>query len=443
MNMDTLLSRNMNTLLSLLMATLTAGPLCAEDDGHGHEGHGHEGHAHGEPKAYAAEELFTVSCEHDILHYTCDECRYELGLVKLDASVVRSETNPAGLLVIEPATKRSAQTLLPLNGELAVNETALTHVSPRVAGTVRAIRAELGQRVEKDEILFEIESAELGRAIGDYRKNKALAALALRNLERENALVAQKLSPEVDRVEAQMKYDEFRIELEAAENALAVMGLDSAAIAALTADAQVGKIGTLPIRASQAGTVIKKHVTLGEAVEAGEDLMVLADLSTVWAWMSLYERDLARLLGEAKTRPPRVRITTLAFPELVCEGVIDLIGATVDAGDRTIKVRAELRNPDALLRPGMFCQADVVFETQENVVAVPTAALLSDEGKHFVFRLIREGFALRTDVEVGRTFADSVEITQGLTEGEQIVTEGAFVCKSDVLRAKMGAGCAD
>ncbi|MEI7902733.1 MAG: efflux RND transporter periplasmic adaptor subunit, partial [bacterium] len=68
---------------------------------------------------------------------------------------------------------------------------------------------------------------------------------------------------------------------------------------------------------------------------------------------------------------------------------------------------------------------------------------LSDEGKHFVFRMVRDGFALRTDVEVGREFADRFEVPHGLSEGEKIVTAGAFVLKSDVLRAKMGAGCAD
>jgi len=84
-----------------------------------------------------------------------------------------------------------------------------------------------------------------------------------------------------------------------------------------------------------------------------------------------------------------------------------------------------------------------VFGTQERVVAVPKSALLADEGKNFVFRQIRDGFVLRTEVEVGRVFADYVEITHGLPEGAQIVTQGAFVCKSDVLREKMGAGCAD
>jgi cobalt-zinc-cadmium efflux system membrane fusion protein len=423
----------MTPIVSLLTATLMLAPLLAQDDGHGHAA----------PKARTLEELFTVKCECKVLQYTCDECRYELGLVKVDPSLIRSGDKPGGLFKIEPVVKHVAQTLLPLNGEIALNGAALTHVSPRVPGTIRTIQAELGKRVEKGDVLFEIESPQLGLAVGAYRKNKALAALALKNLEREKALVEKKISPEADRIDAQMKYDEYRIELESAENALSVMGLNPESITALTADGLAGKNARLPIFAPQSGTVIQKHLDPGETIEAGKEVLTIADLSTVWVWMSVYEQDLARLLSESKKGAPRVRITTLAFPDKTFEGEVDLIGSTVDESDRTVKVRTTLKNADALLRPGMFCAANAVFETPEKVIAVPKSALLFDEGKHFVFRLVRDGFALRTDVEIGRTFEDSVEIISGLPEGEKIITEGAFVCKSDVLRAKMGAGCAD
>jgi cobalt-zinc-cadmium efflux system membrane fusion protein len=429
---------NKATVISLFSALLTVSPLLAEDGGHGpDDGHGHAA----APKK--ADELFTVKCEHDILHYTCEECRYELGLVKIDPSLVRSAENAKGLFTFESVQKRVAQTLLPMNGEIALNASALTHVSPRVPGTVHTINVGLGQQVKTGDVLFEIESPELGLAVGAYRKNQALAALALKNLEREKTLAAQQLSPEADVVDAQMKYDEYRIELESAVNALHVMGLDDAAVAALTADGATGKGVRLPVLAPQSGTVIEKHLNPGETVEAGKDVLTIADLASVWVWMSVYERDLARLLAEEMKGPTRVQVTTLAFADMTFEGVIDLVGSVVDEEDRTVKVRATLTNPDALLRPGMFCAVNAVFETQEEVVAVPTGALLADEGKHFVFRKIRDEFVLRTDVSVGRTFADRVEITNGLAEGEMIVTAGAFVCKSDVLRAKMGAGCAD
>ena len=430
----------MKTLLSLLFLLPAAALFaadecadhCAEKDGHGHAA---------APKTL--DELFKAECEHKIPQYTCDECRYELGLVKLDPSLLRTAERPGGLIAVESAQKRRAQELLPLNGEIALNASALTHVSPRVSGAVRAIRVELGRTVKAGDVLFEIESPELGLALGAYRKNKALAALAKKNLEREQALAAQKLSPQADAVEAQMKYDEYRIELEFVENALHIMGLDDAALGALTAHDAKGKGALLPVLAPQGGTVIEKHVDPGETLAAGKEVLTIADLSSVWVWLSLYERDLARLLVESKKGPLRVQVTTLAFPGRTFEGAVDLIGATVDESDRTVKVRATLKNEEGLLRPGMFCAANAVFETREQVLAVPKEALMSDEGKSFVFRTVRDGFALRTDVEVGRTFADCVEVKSGLAEGDRIVTEGAFVCKSDVLKAKMGAGCAD
>lgn len=427
------------TLITLFSALLTTSPLlaateCADACG---------GHGHAAAKALTLDEIFTVQCEHKIPQYTCDECRYELGLVKIDPSLVRSSDKAGGLFTFEAVEKHVAQTLLPLNGEIALNASALTHVSPRVPGTIRTIHAALGKKVEKGDVLFEIETAQLGLALGAYRKNKALAALALKNVEREQALAEKRISPEADRVEAQMKYEEYRIELESAENALSVMGLDAAAIATLTADGNAGRSARLPVLAPQSGTIIEKHLDPGETLETGKEVLTIADLSSVWVWLSVYEQDLSRLLGESKKGALRVRITTLAFPDKLFEGEIDLIGSMVDESDRTIKVRATLKNPDGLLRPGMFCAANVVFETPEKVIAVPKNALLSDEGKHFVFRQVREGFVLRTDVEVGRVFADCIEITRGLPEGEKIITEGAFVCKSDVLREKMGAGCAD
>lgn len=422
----------MKTHLSLCLALLSSLPLAAEDS-----------HEHAAPQARTVDELFAAQCEHKIPQHTCDECRYELGLVKLDASLVRSEGKTNGVFAFAPVETRTAQTLLPMNGEIALNATALARITPRVPGTIRATNVGLGAGVKKGDVLFEIESPELGRAIGAFRKNRSLAALALKNLEREKALADKKISPETDRIDAQMKYDEYRIEQEAAAHELAVMGLDAAAIAALSAEDGTGTVGTLPVRAPLAGTVIEWSLAPGEVVETGKSLMTVADLSTVWVWMSLYERDLARVLQESKKGAIRTQIAVSAFPEMVFEGAIDLVGATVDEGDRTVKVRATLKNPEGLLRPGMFCAANAVFETQERVLAVPKAALVADEGVSFVFRQIREGYVLRTNVKTGRVFADAVEILGGLSEGDRVVSEGAFICKSDVLRAKMGAGCAD
>jgi cobalt-zinc-cadmium efflux system membrane fusion protein len=110
---------------------------------------------------------------------------------------------------------------------------------------------------------------------------------------------------------------------------------------------------------------------------------------------------------------------------------------------RTVKVRATVRNEKELLRPGMFCQVRILLPSTETVLAVPRAAILADEGYHFVFRHMKDDYYVRKVVRKGREFDDKVEILDGLKADEVVIADGAFLLKSDVLREKMGAGCAD
>jgi cobalt-zinc-cadmium efflux system membrane fusion protein len=138
-----------------------------------------------------------------------------------------------------------------------------------------------------------------------------------------------------------------------------------------------------------------------------------------------------------------VNVLVRAFPEQPFEGKIDYVGATMEERTRTVKVRATVENTDRLLRPGMFSEIRMGVGIREEALAIPEGALLSDEGRDFVFRHWKEEYYVRRPVKRGREFPDRVEITGGLEPGDRIVTDGAFLLKSDILREKMGAGCAD
>ena len=115
----------------------------------------------------------------------------------------------------------------------------------------------------------------------------------------------------------------------------------------------------------------------------------------------------------------------------------------MDEQTRTVKVRAVIDNRDGLLRPGMFCEVAIQIGSEEDVLSIPKSALLSDEGVTFVYKHWRDDYYVRRPVQKGREFSESVEITEGIAPGEVIVTDAAFLLKSDTLRSKMGAGCAD
>jgi cobalt-zinc-cadmium efflux system membrane fusion protein len=173
--------------------------------------------------------------------------------------------------------------------------------------------------------------------------------------------------------------------------------------------------------------------------------MLLADLSTVWVWANVHAQDLAQLLGAEERGTVPVEITVTAYPGRKFRGTLTYVGATMSEETRMVKVRATVENTDMALRPGMFCEATIALGDGqgEEVLAVPRNAVLSDEGKDFVFKHWKDDFFVRQDVRKGREFFGAVELLEGLQAGETVVADGAFLLKSDVLREKMGAGCAD
>ncbi len=421
---------------------INAGPECEEpgDGGAPAATESHANHAHAE---VSAENLFTVQCEHEIPQYTCDECRYEKGMVKVADDLIRHPGASTGLVEIVEAKQRQAEAILDVTGEIQLNATRKVQVSPRISGVVREVRVDIGAAVKKGDVLFEIESAELGRAIGDYKKGFAMTALSKTNLDREEKLFAQKVGSEVDLIEVRILYEQYRADMESAEHQLHVMGLDEDDVKAIHSDRHVGTIGRLPYRAPMDGRIVEKHLTLGEMAEPGRDVMLVADLSSVWVWLDIYEQDLGAVLARFKTGEATVAVTTRAYPGKEFPGRIDVIGSAMNEKTRTVKARAVLDNPDEMLKPGMFCHARIALSDGEETLAVPKEALLTDEGQSFVFRHAREQYYVRQSVKTGRRFTRFVEILDGLAEGDRLVGRGAFMLKSDVLREKMGAGCAD
>jgi len=198
------------------------------------------------------------------------------------------------------------------------------------------------------------------------------------------------------------------------------------------------------LRAPQSGTIIAQNVSTGALIDTTQILYTIADLFNVWVWYDIYEKDLAVLhnqLSSGQTVSAKVRVK--AFEGEVFDGVVDLIGSQLDEHTRTVKLRVQVKNEERKLKPGMFAEAEISIPLKGSITAVPSSAVLSDEGKAFVFQHWKNDLWVRRDVAVGSKYGDFVEILSGIPKGVTIVTGGAFMLKSDILREKMGAGCAE
>jgi len=403
------------------------------DAGHGDE---HESQIN-EPisREHSLEEAM---CEHGIRTIDCDKCRFELGVVKLQPSVVNA------LIETTVVQDKPRTTTLKLTGQVQLDKTRTVDVVSTGSGQVRRVEKLLGQEVAKGDTLAVIHSADLGAGKAQFLEVQARLELAISTFEREKELYEKKISSEADYLSALSELKAAQAYYAAAEKRLRLFGLDTEQISTIKDEKENGLFAELVLRAPQSGTIIAQDISAGALVDTIQSLYTIADLSNVWVWYDLYEKDLAVLHGRLSSgRTVLAKVRVKAFEGEVFDGVVDLIGSQVDEHTRTVKLRVQVKNEERKLKPGMFARAEISVPLEGSITAVPSSAVLSDEGKAFVFQLWKENLWVRRDVRVGEDQGGMVEVLNGITKGATVVSRGAFMLKSDILREKMGAGCAD
>jgi membrane fusion protein, heavy metal efflux system len=191
------------------------------------------------------------------------------------------------------------------------------------------------------------------------------------------------------------------------------------------------------------GTVLTLHAVPGGVAKTDQALATIGDNAVVWAWADIYERDIARISRKQVQKKLQAAVAVKAYPSKEFPGTVDFISPAMEEASRTVKVRVEVQNPDGRLLAGMFATLKVFLPGDDELLVVPKAAVLEDEGRSFVFVHHHWAYYVRRPVSPGRTWANRMEVSNGLRGGETVVADGSFLLKSDVLRSKMGAGCAD
>jgi cobalt-zinc-cadmium efflux system membrane fusion protein len=410
-----------------------------EDDAHKHEGA--DGHEHEHGPAFDPgnkEALFAAQCEHDISIVECGDCRYEVGVVKIERSLAN------GLLdtqVVEAET--SVETMLRLTGEVQLDLARVVEVASVGNGRVERLDKILGDEVKASTVLAVIQSSELGRAQAEFLTSKAKLDLSRATLEREDKLYKQQISSEADFLTAGNAFKAAEAKMVAAKKSLQLFGLSEDQVQSFARQQTNGTFGQLVLTAPIDGIITEQNIVRGRLVGSTDTLYTIADLSQVWVWCDVYERDLAALyelaaLGQSTTADIRVS----AFPKEVFKGTVDIIGNEVNRETRTVKVRIIAQNPATKLKPGMFADVRIGLPQTQSVIRIPETAVMYDSSDRFVFVHLKDDLWIRRDITPGETKDGLVLVRDGLETGITIATKGAFMFKSEVLKEKMGAGCA-
>ncbi|MBD2035635.1 efflux RND transporter periplasmic adaptor subunit [Leptolyngbya sp. FACHB-321] len=195
--------------------------------------------------------------------------------------------------------------------------------------------------------------------------------------------------------------------------------------------ARANQDGTITIAAPISGTVADRETTAGESGEdAGKKVMTIINGSSVQVSANVYEKDLDRIqTGQ------RVQLKVASLPKRMFQGQISVIGSTVQGETRVVPVKAQLDNPDGVLKPGMFAELEVLTDrTPVARLAIPKSALVTtNDQKTIVF--VQNGTTFQpTEVTLGRDAGEFVEVKNGLFDGDRIVTQRANQLYAQSLR---------
>jgi len=375
-----------------------------EHAGHDHadsDGHDHEGHDEGEP-----------------------------GIVELpEGSSVETK--------LAPVERRPFASERLTTGQVDYVQSSVAHVSPRVPGRVHRVMAQLGDEVRAGQAVAELDSIEIGTAKATYVQARTREDLARRTFEREKALHDERISSEREMIEAEAAWQEAHSATETAAQALRLYGLDEVAIRGLGPGAGPAMVRvTAPI----AGRIVEHHATVGELVTPETHLMTVGDLSRVWVWIDVPERDVAAVHVDDD-----VEVTSDAWAVQRFTGKVSYLTPEVDADTRTVRARIEVENTSRRLLPGMFVSVRVTdphgagLEGPGSLV-VPATAVQRDGAESIAFVALGPRRFERRELRVGRATTEWIEILDGLAEGEQVVVEGAFILKSEAARHQLGGG---
>ncbi len=311
-------------------------------------------------------------------------------------------------------------------GTVTYDQDRYAVIGPLVNGRVAALRAKEGSRVHVGQALADVESPEVGAARAQFIASKARARASAAHLKRETELSQKHVSAERSREMAAAQAVEEQALFEAAAQQLRAYGLFSDDM--LQVDPAAG--GRIQLRSPIAGIVISRRITLGQAIERGTDAFVVADLSRLWVLLDLYEIDMERIhVGQ------RAELHSESLPNQAMFATVSYIEPVINVSTRTAKVRVEFDNKQHLLHPGQFVNATIFAERSKEaavVLSVPKEAIQTQNGKAFLYTCEPSGTYVRREVVLGISDATHSEIRSGLSEGENVVVQGAFYLKSSM-----------
>lgn len=384
-------------------------------DSHGHE-EGEEGHDK------KGEEKHGHGHEDEHGHGGGEEGEHAEGVIALSAEQVTA----AGIKVAAVGPGKLAREVS-VPGKIVAAADRMAQIVPKVGGTVTEAKKNLGDTVEKGEVLALIESREMAESVADYLAAKRAEELARTTFNREKGLWDKKITAEQDYLNAKNAQQEAQIRLDLTRQKLQALGHDEAMIKTYESAGSADRLRFHELRSPMPGRIIARELTLGEYVDATHSAYAVADLSVVWVETAIAPGDLP-FVKEGQ-------MANVVGSGGKTEGKLIFVSPAIDPETRAAKAIIELENADGKWRPGEFANASIATSAQDTDLIVPKEAIQTIEGKPVVFVRNDKGFEKR-DVMTGREDSRHIEIVSGVAFGEPVAVSSTFTLKAELGKSE-------
>lgn len=306
--------------------------------------------------------------------------------------VINAQPQGASGPVTDMVTEGTFTTTVEAKGQLKPISSSV--VSPSVDGTVDSINVQAGQSVNEGDVLMTIKNDELDRNVAEAQRAVAAAQEDLANAQKAAAAAQATPTTDVDGASAAAGISAASADtnaVSAAQRSLASAqaNLDQANAKAASRTVTAPSSGSIVELNAKVGATVTGGMIMGESdTSGGKQCMQIADLSKMKVTVQVGEKDIAKIaVGQS------ANVTYPAFPDIVSQGTVTAIASVANSdaanggGSVTFNVDILIEAPDTRLKPGMTAEVSVVTEQLDDVVMVPTMALMTEDGEHYYVNL--------------------------------------------------------
>lgn len=334
-----------------------------------------------------------------------------------EKKVIKVTTEPFELTKTMVNTTTTAPALLiPLKnqlnfyGKITADNNKLIEVFPIVGGNVVKVNVELGDYVNKGQVLAIIRSTE----IADFEKQlfdaKNDLLVTKNNLKVTQELFEGKLNSEREVIEAKSQVEKATSQLNRMEETYKIYNIKAGSI--------------YEVKAPISGFVIEKHINSDMLLRSDktDNIFDIAQINEVWAIANINESDINQVkIGE------NASVTTLSDPDKIHFGKVDKIFNIIDPETKAMKVRIILKNPTYLLKPEMRATIKLSYTEDKSMIAIPSNAVIFDKSKNFVMIYHTKNNIETRQVEVFRQVDNLTYISNGLKLNEKVINHNQLL----------------